>query len=107
MYYEPISCEGLMNKIRKLGAKDVHFIGYPTRLFPVNLSCTMEDGLRFYVANIRDSGWSIEYTREDEVIARVNMIKIRGFKNQTETLKAIKKIVSREPFTLGRDGKVE
>lgn len=102
---DKVNHTALEKKIMKFKPVEFRMVGYPTELFPVNLYCKMGDGLRFYIAYHCNS-WDIDYTRDKSIEARVNMTCIRGFRNQTETLKALERIIKNEPYTLDVNGRV-
>ena len=93
-------------KIGRMGFfTDIHNCGAPTENWPVNLYCEMK-GLRFYVAEIKGSGWCIDYTRDSEIIKRADMTSISGIKNQTNALLFVKALINNLPVTRHANGTV-
>lgn len=93
-------------KIGRMGFfTDIHNCGAPTRDFPVNLYCEMKQ-LRFYVACVFGH-WEIDYTKDPKITKRTDMRKIRGLRNQTETLKFIQGLIEGRDLVIDSNGYVK
>lgn len=93
-------------KIGRMGFfTDIHNCGAPTESWPVNLYCEMK-GLRFYVTEIKRSGWRVEYIRDSEIVKRNDFTSVSGIRNQTNALLFVKALVNNLPVTRHVNGTV-